>query len=944
MSVSLIQVHAQTSQGFQVTAVSLTNILHPGQSASQTQWLITASVNGNGQSVVSSGSLSNSSLSSTCGVACQGITAQYPVQITANANPEVEIFKINNNQPQQLYLYTSTTTQGTVSISGLIGDVYSATPAPWCTATYSGYSYSNEWDYNISTKAGTFGSTGSVTVIRTCIYSKFVGTGSQGDIQSPPYVQASTNFVITSNGKQEILNVSNFGQQSASSPDGAVHVTWTGNLGTGNPTIDISQQIAINNLQTNNWVISNLNTFTSWTTDYSNTKSKLYPQGIQQFTYYNNYTVATMGCQGIAQTSSTYTNQSVANLAGCMNTKVINYYNPTNTDVNNLLAGGSLLGGNQYQQSNYQGSQSLSVSRTGYFTTIQQLTFNISGSFIGVLIPLGKPKIASVVASPFNSGGNGTIKVQVQNIAQYGSGSFYASLSNCGGVGTGSQTKYNVAPGGSQEIDVPIFATSLNQSISESCTVTITDVNGGGSDTAQVNIKVTLPNQCTPNTQVLNGQSICPCLNESSVWKVGTGNACTTCNYGFISNGNGGYECAPPPTTIATTTVTNTQATTSQATTTIPQIGQTDVVIVTIGSKLNEDANYKNTLTQYQNLLSSEGLTSIYLELDSNEYSSVFGSNPNINDWHSIKDAINKIEYKTNATYVIILGGTNIIPMPGVNSSVSFNEGWGGSNPYIIFTDDPYGSLTNSDIPSLVVSRIPGNNADEIAKFLNNGIEKHSNNNYNLLISGDGLNTSWDTDGFVRHDTNSFSLNITGISCDNNSNCLYSPKYCLASGCASSSTFKNYLSNTYGIQLFDCHGNGYVCTDKYGTYMITSTSLIPTLNTNPIIMYGACFDGAINSTSVGDSNMPKTLAIQTMDNGAADYIGNTEEGLGGYGVQAVTPAELFSIYTNFKNGDTIGKAFLAMKIKFLTNPSDPYTEGTAQELQLYGDPTISYTS
>lgn len=99
------------------------------------------------------------------------------------------------------------------------------------------------------------------------------------------------------------------------------------------------------------------------------------------------------------------------------------------------------------------------------------------------------PKILSATSSPFNSGGNGTIEVNVENIGN-SSGSFNPQLSNCGGVSTQSQPNYAVAAGQQQEITIPIYSTGANANLTEQCTVTVTDANGGGSSSYQVNLIV----------------------------------------------------------------------------------------------------------------------------------------------------------------------------------------------------------------------------------------------------------------------------------------------------------------------------------------------------------------------------------------------------------------------------------------------------------------------
>ena len=205
-------------------------------------------------------------------------------------------------------------------------------------------------------------------------------------------------------------------------------------------------------------------------------------------------------------------------------------------------------------------------------------------------------------------------------------------------------------------------------------------------------------------------------------------------------------------------------------------------------------------------------------------------------------------------------------------------------------------------------------------------------------MMGLGLNDVHDS--FIKSDTNMFSLDTTGVSCSPNNNCFYAPPNCLQSSsgyCTNSSSMETAISSVYGIQYYNCHGDGNTCEDYYGNLTLISGSTLPKLNTSPIIFVGGCYDATL--TPIPDYTNPLSpplLAGQALLNGAAIYIGNTKWGYG-----YLTPTEQIYIYNQFKSGETIGQSFLSMKQKFLNNPHDPYQEGTAHELQLYGDPTMS---
>lgn len=938
------------STGFTVQSVSMTNVLHPGQQqdASQTQWLINLVANGGGQSLEFS--LSNSTLSQYCNN-CQGDTPATTLTITGQENPEVETYPIEQvlTNLNQYTLYTEigylNATNGFLGYSSSYNVTAQPYQCPNLNPNDPQYIYSNEWDYYAPTSSSYFWGLGGsknysgVPAIRICIYSKKVGTVNQLDTN--PYIRFSTTLTFSnSNGQTESLQISNANQSAtAQTSQGDVQVTWPGSLVTGNPTVYSQGEVAVDNYQSQSWTISSSTQYDTYSSDASRAISLLNPYN-EQITQYKNDSLSNLGCTGISMTLApsqyNYTNTALRALANCMIAKAQSDYNTNNNDIETLLNGDSSLGG-QPAQLNSGNQPSFNISVPNYFTSNPELDLKVSGTFLGVIIPIGKPRILSVNSAPFRSDSNSTINLNVENIGG-GTGTFYYSLNGCNGITAPSSAKYTVAPNSSQQISIPIQATSTNQTISESCTVTVTDYNGGGSDSAQVAISVLPPNQCTPNSQVVQGSSICPCVDVSGVWKIST--SCAVCPYGVLTNGTS-YSCESPP---QVTIPKNNNSIQQNKNNTLPSpsynqtLAQSNVIIATIGSKLTEDSNYINAVENYEALLNSEGLSYTYVDLS--EYDPLM----NANDWQSIKSAINRIEYLTNASYLVLLGGVNIIPMPNISIDANFGE----PNVSIIPTDDPYGSLTNSSIPTIIVSRMPGTNADGIAQFLENSLQQRQKGNNNLLISGDFANAP--EDQFVHQDVNSFSLSATGLACSSNPNCFKAPPYCLGATCANSSQFNNYLSNIYGIQYYDCHGDGYDCSDVNVFYPIVSSGVItlngvpdpglPKLNTYPIVMSAACYDGAIADYSPYPQSIinQTTLALQFLNEGASVYIGNTKEGFGG-----LTPSELSYIYNKFKSGLTIGQAFISMKQKFLTNPFSSYQEGTAHELQLYGDPTITYS-
>lgn len=454
-----MQFVSASSSGFTVTSVSLTNILHPGQNASQTQWLVQLSLNGGGQSLA--GVLSNSTIN------YQGYTSIYPLQISGSTNPETAFYLINSANQNPIYTYSTQVQIGSVT-SYII--YVSVIPAPQCNP-----SPTTEWD--ISLTQGWFGLGSPVIVSRVCIYQKEVASETQ--ISSTPNIQFSSHFLLLANGRQENLNLS-YNQQSATSSDGLVQANWIGSLVTGNAAPDGSQYVAINNQQSGSWSIQSSHTYQNWGQTNQNVQTLL---TLLQYTQSN----LPSACAGIKQNAN---NTYISDIATCLNNVAQTDFSQNNQYANNLLSSNISIGGTNPQLTSYQGQTAFSVPLNNYFVTNPVVVLRFSGSFLGVVIPLGKPKILSATSQPFYSGTNGTMSIQVENIGT-SEGAFYPSLSNCNGVTMQTSPNYAVQAGQTQLINMPIYSTGINQNLTQQCTVTVTDYNGGSSDSVQVGVTIT---------------------------------------------------------------------------------------------------------------------------------------------------------------------------------------------------------------------------------------------------------------------------------------------------------------------------------------------------------------------------------------------------------------------------------------------------------------------
>ncbi|MDE1865916.1 MAG: hypothetical protein KGH94_04750 [Candidatus Micrarchaeota archaeon] len=387
-----------------------------------------------------------------------------------------------------------------------------------------------------------------------------------------------------------------------------------------------------------------------------------------------------------------------------------------------------------------------------------------------------------------------------------------------------------------------------------------------------------------------------------------------------------------------------------------------NVLIVTAGTG---DSTSISSIDSYEQALQNQGLTSLYVELDSSYYTQVTGlSNPNINDWTSVKAAINALERKTGAQYVVILGDATIVPMPTAKPFGAViptdEKELKMTGPALISTDDPYGTLTPSGSPSIIVARMPGSTGGEIGGMLLNAVNARKQANTNMRIFTDISTKPFSTlagaDAFAR------TANVATCS-GGSPNCLESPPYCTqnpdGTPCASIGGLTNAMQSP-GVQFYNCHGSGYTCGGGTANSPLLLVSWkMPTLSTNPVIITDACYGADIPGTYIytalanadGLTLDTKTIAVSMLDAGASAYIGSTEVSLANsrtlrppssITIDAVIDA---SLYNKFKSGQTLGQAFLNEKIYF--ERSSVSTEGElidqGVEMELYGDPTLTYS-
>ncbi|MFA5175862.1 MAG: C25 family cysteine peptidase [Candidatus Nanoarchaeia archaeon] len=357
-----------------------------------------------------------------------------------------------------------------------------------------------------------------------------------------------------------------------------------------------------------------------------------------------------------------------------------------------------------------------------------------------------------------------------------------------------------------------------------------------------------------------------------------------------------------------------------------------DVLIVTVGSKLNKNNDYYNTLNEYQNVLESEGLTSSYVELDSKQVENLFSIQlVNSDDWNNVKEVLDKLIIKIQPKYLVILGGVDVIPMPPAETTSEI--------PTIPVSDDRYADIDFDGLPDIAIGRIPtvagSNSVDIIIKALNSAIKMHNKREFSKVILTDICLFPPTCDGI--EDVNKISMSIFNQNCLDNNRCYSAPPYCSGKTCTQKEKFYEELQKNDIINL-NAHADpyGFSASTKEGWYdvLVSSELYKRPFTSNPTFSTIGCHSSTIDCEEEGciteDGNVYSFLM-----NGASIYVGNTRYGMGG-----ISANLLSDYYINLKNGMTSGDAILKMKRDNLVNSMTDFENAVIYEIQLYGDPTL----
>ena len=375
-----------------------------------------------------------------------------------------------------------------------------------------------------------------------------------------------------------------------------------------------------------------------------------------------------------------------------------------------------------------------------------------------------------------------------------------------------------------------------------------------------------------------------------------------------------------------------------------------DVLIIT-SSKLQETSEFRTALNEYRQAIEKDGFNSLYIEVDSDEIKK-FGIDPaDPTDWKSVKNVINRVVDKTEAKYLLILGGIDVIPMPPAKAKLGEEIG----HPA---TDDRY---RVADSQNLAIGRMPsfsGNKINPIIEALKSAVKIHKNPTLtSKIVFWDKCATPPACEWGIK-EANYITNILFGKDCKEVEECKQIPPYCADRihflDCSKDGEVNNLFSTSDFIYI-TAHADPYsfVATIKEGLsgfrYLIDQKGLLaskpPALGGNPVIITDTCNSGVIDCEACRTVDCKKTFgciskrgnAYSFLEKGAGNYIANTR-----FGWMGLTIKHLGNVILFMRFGDTIGEAMLNMKQKSLALAESDFDRAAIYEIQLYGDPTIRY--
>lgn len=328
-----------------------------------------------------------------------------------------------------------------------------------------------------------------------------------------------------------------------------------------------------------------------------------------------------------------------------------------------------------------------------------------------------------------------------------------------------------------------------------------------------------------------------------------------------------------------------------------PQSGPCDILMITTGL-LRTSAELKAALGEYRDAVeATEGLVARYVELDSAECLRDYGvqvTNPA--DWQEIRETLRVILRTTGASYVMILGGTAVVPRPQVDACCE------GESSVTVPSDAWYIDLDGDGIvdEGVSISRLPdlSHDSSAVVAGLQTATALHNAGGFTL-------------DAEVR-----FTMN----------DCT-TPPYGVCETCAQQAEFFDLVSAN-DLIVFAGHGSpiGIHSNDGAPKFTINFMDSVDLQAHHPVILtYYCCNTGVLWADE-------PTLSYEFIRGGAAAFVARTTT-LG-------VPTHVADTFPEeIKGGARIGDAlFTAMREAVLEYGGT--FKAPAGHICLYGDPTL----
>ena len=318
-----------------------------------------------------------------------------------------------------------------------------------------------------------------------CVTAQFHGL--KGTIATP-FTKTSTDIMLTSHGETKKGTISNAGDRSLTLSNIA-YAKWTGNLVTGEscPNLE-SEGYTIAHDTSGQWrLVSNAN-YQEYLRKEDNTWD-----AIETIVYAN------IGDRSFYTNSFT----SAVNQQNLAVDKALQQasYRKTTQITSNLLNNGQMV---------------MELSKLIQFPVI---TMHVNADWLGIVVPVGEPKIIDVKSSVFREGQEGSIDVTLKNNGNVkASFSVSASCEAPFQMVRASTTISGVGAGETRTASLPITATT-NEEVSKTCTITVHDLeNSNKRDSATVTVRVTPLSVCTAGTKTCEGETALICNSQGSAY------------------------------------------------------------------------------------------------------------------------------------------------------------------------------------------------------------------------------------------------------------------------------------------------------------------------------------------------------------------------------------------------------------------------------------------